>query len=254
MTDHNDYERRHRESRREERHWEPEDRMRSSGRDLEESRHWREDDRRNPYDQGRPAMEGQSSDSPRRRGGGGWSGAQFGDWDSGVRRGGAVGSQLYGGYGRHGAGQSVSQSSYGGHDDYGYGQSSYSAAGSRGRGQDYPAPERDDWRGRGEYEAHGYAPGSQIWDEQRGGYGQARRSDNDHDPDYRHWREQQMRGFDEDYAAWRNERREKFSSDFDTWRRNRPRNDGRGPQVEADNPIVGDVSDGGTGDLSKKKN
>ena len=65
----------------------------------------------------------------------------------------------------------------------------------------------------------------------------------DFEPDYLHWRQQQLSAFDKDYSDWRNERRHKFSSDFDTWRRNR-----------ADNPIVGDVADGGVGsqkDLKK---
>lgn len=105
---------------------------------------------------------------------------------------------------------------------------------------------RDD-RGDQGYSTHGYAPGSEIW---RGG-GQdlaSNRGSGQHDfePDYLHWREQQLSSFDKDYTDWRSERRQKFSADFDTWRQNRPR-------VQADNPIVGDVSDGGTGDASEVK-
>ena len=47
---------------------------------------------------------------------------------------------------------------------------------------------------------------------------------------------------DDDYRDWRAEKRQKFSSDFDSWRTNR-----------AANPIVGDVSDGGTGDQKDVK-
>lgn len=84
---------------------------------------------------------------------------------------------------------------------------------------------------------HGYAPGSQIWE------GQGRESkQRDFEPDYLHWREQQMSNFDRDYDDWRSERRQKFSSDFDTWRSTRG------------NPIVENVSDGGTGSQKDVKN
>ncbi len=39
-----------------------------------------------------------------------------------------------------------------------------------------------------------------------------------HDPDYKQWREDQMRRLDEDYDSWRQERYQKFSDDFNTWR------------------------------------
>ncbi len=98
----------------------------------------------------------------------------------------------------------------------------------------YQSREQEDARA---YRATSHAPGAQIWE--------ASGSDNrrDYEPDYLHWREQQISKFDRDYDDWRSERRQKFSSDFDTWRTNR-----------ADNPIVGDVADGGVGsqkDLKK---
>ena len=106
---------------------------------------------------------------------------------------------------------------------------------SRAYGQGYDRPTYARSQG---YETHGYAPGSQIWE------GSDRASNrSEYEPDYLHWREQQMSKFDRDYDDWRSERRQKFSSDFDTWRTNR-----------ADNPIVGDVADGGVGsqkDLKK---
>lgn len=89
------------------------------------------------------------------------------------------------------------------------------------------------------YERQGYAPGGQIWKD--------RDSRGDFEPDYLHWREQQLKSFDDDYSTWRNERRQKFSSDFDTWRSNRP----KGVQTEAANPYVGDVSEGGTAEGDK---
>ncbi|GAA0869121.1 hypothetical protein GCM10009116_09570 [Brevundimonas basaltis] len=100
--------------------------------------------------------------------------------------------------------------------------------------------------GHGSSSRHGYAPGAQIWEGSGPGMGGQSHEHHDFEPDYLHWREQQLSAFDKDYADWRNERREKFSSDFDSWRKNRPR-------VQAENPIVGDVSDGGTGDASEVK-
>jgi len=94
--------------------------------------------------------------------------------------------------------------------------------------------------------SHGYAPGSQIWEGSGRGMGGQTHEHHDFEPDYLHWRQQQLSAFDRDYSDWRNERREKFSSDFDSWRQNRPR-------TQAENPIVGDVSDGGVGDASEAK-
>ncbi|MGA0544104.1 hypothetical protein ACO2Q1_02390 [Brevundimonas sp. VNH65] len=87
------------------------------------------------------------------------------------------------------------------------------------------------------YPDHGYAPGAQIWEGQSRAFGQR-----DYEPDYLHWREQQMSKFDRDYDDWRSERRQKFSSDFDTWRSTRG------------NAIVENVSDGGTGSQKDVKN
>lgn len=61
------------------------------------------------------------------------------------------------------------------------------------------------------------------------------------EPDYLHWREQRMAAYDRDYSQWRDEKRQKFSSDFEGWRSS------RGPQVQAENSVVGDVTDGGGG-------
>lgn len=102
-------------------------------------------------------------------------------------------------------------------------------------------------QGHAPYPTHGYAPGAQIWEGSGPGLKGERHDHHarhDFEPDYLHWREQQMSNFDRDYTDWRSERREKFSADFDNWRSSRPR-------VQAENPIVGDVADGGTGDASE---
>ena len=259
MANYQDQDRYPRQMRDQDRDRQRDDRMQTGSSRFEESRHWREDDRRNPYDQARNESYRGSAraewDRPQHARGGGYAGAQFGDWESSTQ-GGAVGSELYGGYDRHGAGRNMSQSDYGGQSDYGYGgRTSQNYGGGYERNQGF---ERGGYHGYGRQsddQGEGYAPGSQIWNERERGYaGSQTRRSHDHDPDYTHWREQQMRGFDDDYAAWRDERRQKFSSDFDTWRQNRPRNHGKGPQIEAENPVVGSVTDGDTGDMSKKKN
>lgn len=124
--------------------------------------------------------------------------------------------------------------------------------GSQGRrGPDYGSREPMDYGSQG-YSRHAYAPGSQIWDDQRPGMGSrgvpSRQQQHDFEPDYLHWREQQLSSFDRDYSDWRSERRQKFSSDFDTWRQNRPSAGMHGKtHTPAENPIVGDVADGGDG-------
>lgn len=161
------------------------------------------------------------------------TGAQ--SWGGGPQYGRDFGGQGHGGpgYGSHGRGQTGAQSGgYGPQMNQGHGGPAW---GSSGYGQPY-----------GGQPEHGYAPGSQIWQGSGQGMGGQSHEHHDFEPDYLHWREQQLSAFDRDYADWRNERREKFSSDFDSWRKSRPR-------VRAENPIVGDVTDGGTGDASEAK-
>jgi len=139
-------------------------------------------------------------------------------------------------------------SGYGYPADRAYTRSEYQNR-DRGGDRDYRAGPDYGRRepGYAPYSSHGYAPGAQIWEGSGPGLkGEHRNNHARHDfePDYLHWREQQMSSFDRDYTDWRNERREKFSADFDNWRSSRPR-------VQAENPIVGDVADGGTGDASE---
>lgn len=172
------------------------------------------------------------------RGPGGWTGEGGGHAGPDAY---ATGAQSYGGgpqYGRDYGGSQFDQGyssrgQTGGHDSrmsQGHGGPTYGGQGYGGQG-------RSD---------HGYAPGGQIWQGSGQGMGGQSHEHHDFEPDYLHWREQQLSAFDKDYSDWRNERREKFSSDFDSWRQSRPR-------VQAENPIVGDVADGGTGDASEVK-
>lgn len=104
------------------------------------------------------------------------------------------------------------------------------------------------------YSDHGYAPGGQIWEGSGRGMGGQSHEHHEFEPDYLHWRQQQLSAFDKDYTDWRNERRQKFSSDFDSWRQTRPRSEASGEhKTPAENPIVGDVSDGGVGTQDAKK-
>lgn len=145
-------------------------------------------------------------------------------------------------------------------DDWGREQAGWSASSSRPRDygrEDFRADRRDDHGfGQGRYVQrsyvgdapdHAYAPGSQIWDQSGD---RSARPAHEFEPDYLHWRDQQIAGFDRDYHAWRSEKRQKFSSDFDSWRRTRPQNETENPSANA---WVGDVSDGGVADVDDKK-
>ncbi len=55
--------------------------------------------------------------------------------------------------------------------------------------------------------------------------------DDEFDPDYTRWREEQMRAFDEDYRAFRTERAKKFGSDFEEFRQTRERSAKGGPNT-----------------------
>lgn len=270
----------------------------------DEARSWREDSG-GTYGQGGGygRNEGYSQHESRRGGGqhhasltqGGYRG---GDWSQGGGYGQtATGGQLYGGYDRHGAGQTYGQSGYGAQAGGGYDQRSaappyggyaggdatgrqghrmgqggmmnegryaerqeyYGLQGDRGQFSGDPYAQSSAGYGQafrtgGEYgpePSRGYAPGSQIWESQS--YA-GRQQDPEFEPDYLHWRESQMRNLDRDYQSWRDERRQKFSQDFDEWRNRRATQASAEQQPPADNPAVGDVSDGGTGRDDRKKN
>ena len=51
-------------------------------------------------------------------------------------------------------------------------------------------------------------------------------SDDDFEPDYRRWRQEQMNALDEDYRSWRHDRYRKFGETFDQWRASRPARSG----------------------------
>lgn len=104
------------------------------------------------------------------------------------------------------------------------------------------------------YPEHAYAPGSQIW----GAAGSATdtgRGWSSHspefEPDYLHWRSEQIAKFDNDYRAWRDEKRQKFSLDFHNWRQTRSATEAH--HTPAANPIVGEITDGGEGRKHRDK-
>jgi hypothetical protein len=122
-------------------------------------------------------------------------------------------------------------------------------------GSAFDAGRRDDWDTR-----YGYDRPRSTADYDRGRYEDYGRrepwqnasrpqptSQHDYEPDYLHWRDQQMANYDRDYQDWRAEKRQKFSSDFADWR------NARGPQVQAENTVVGDVTDGGGGSQAHAK-
>ncbi|MFJ6024052.1 hypothetical protein ACIQC9_05590 [Brevundimonas sp. NPDC092305] len=164
------------------------------------------------------------------------------------------GSRGYGyGQDRQGAYRDEARSSYAA-DRGGYDQNRYGSRPEYGRnaptGQDrssgYASNRDPDYERHARFNDQGYTPGASIWRDNDPDRGRSAHSHHDFEPDYLHWREQQMSNFDRDYHDWRSERREKFSTDFTSWRDSRPR-------VKAENPIVGDVADGGTGDAREAK-
>jgi hypothetical protein len=182
----------------------------------------------------------------------------------------AGGSQ--GGYGQtHGGGSMYRQNhgqDYGRNQQHGFARGGYdpgysqggqfggSSMGGSNQNQQYgggQSQQSQSQQGHG-YSQHGYAPGSQIWEGSGPGMGGQTHEHHDFEPDYLHWRQQQLSAFDKDYTDWRSERRQKFSSDFDSWRQTRPRSEASGEhRTPAENPIVGDVSDGGVGTQDAKK-
>ena len=58
-------------------------------------------------------------------------------------------------------------------------------------------------------------------------------NDDDFEPHYTSWRDEQIRSFDEDYRAFRAERGKKFGADFDEFRQNRERTAQKGAGANA---------------------
>lgn len=172
--------------------------------------------------------------------------------------------QSQGGYGQNYPGGAMSgrtsQQDYGRNQQHGFARGGYDPgysqggqSGGSGMGGSNYGPQYGGGGQQGQgYSQQGYAPGGQIWEGSGRGMGGQTHEHHDFEPDYLHWRQQQLSTLDKDYMDWRNERRQKFSSDFDSWRQTRPRTDASGHTL-ADNPIVGDVSDGGVGTQDAKK-
>lgn len=199
-------------------------------RDRDEGRSWAGGAEREP---GRGDGYGRSSDQG--RGGYGRPATPYDRYDSQSRDMG----RSYGG--REDGGARYGQSSRSGEFGQGYGYGRAFGQGSSqeyGRGRDsYDIDTSREYRGS-RYSRDDGADGARTWQGGRDGVSAGR---SDYEPDYLHWREQQMSKFDKDYDDWRAEKRQKFSSDFDTWRTGR-------------NALVENVSDGGTGSQKDVKN
>lgn len=135
----------------------------------------------------------QERDDEGRFAGYGDSGGDYGSGygGSGAGRGGYANDvDAYGDYGRGG----ISRGGYGGNEDYGTGMS---------RGQTSYEQGGSDFRGGGNNQPEN----------------QGRQSHPD--PDYDHWRNEQISKLDEDYDSWQSERRKKFADEFGKWRTER---------------------------------
>ncbi len=67
----------------------------------------------------------------------------------------------------------------------------------------------------GRFEGGGFRAWGHVPEPPVGHRSAGARVDEDFDPDYLHWREEQLRQLDEDYRAWR---QHKFAEDFKQWR------------------------------------
>jgi len=67
------------------------------------------------------------------------------------------------------------------------------------------------------------------------------------DPDYRQWRDEQMRALDRDYRDWRAERYKKFSEEFAQWRGSRGGSSGS----DSSRSTSSQTSGGGSGSKMK---
>ena len=174
----------------------------------------------------------------------------WGSRDRGESMGRDSGRQLQPGYGSYPERQQGN--AYGsGYDSARSGERGSSGFGGYGSSQCYQG-HSDDWRHhqQGFDQGRGNMRGSDFGQDQQPGrprYGDDRQYDNghhdhggggfrgdadrfsprhqssqqDYDPDYGRWRNEQMRNLDSDYDAYRGERYQKFSEDFNTWRSKR---------------------------------
>ncbi|HEX5686197.1 MAG TPA: hypothetical protein VFY73_19385 [Ideonella sp.] len=79
------------------------------------------------------------------------------------------------------------------------------------------------------------------------------RHDDQFDPDYHQWRNEQMRALDEDYRSWRQDRYKKFSTEFDQWRAERSRTSAPAGDTGKASDSPGDASSGGTAGAGTRK-
>ncbi len=127
-------------------------------------------------------------------------------------------------------------------------QADYEAHGGSPRGPEPYRPRTPMMRGlpEADHGSEGYGGSHRSWGggraadpTDRGGYKPPQADDHRFDPDYRQWRDEQMRAFDDDYRQWRQDRYKKFSDEFTTWRSGRTA--GRG----GDDPTKGTPDEGG---------
>lgn len=165
------------------------------------------------------------------------AGSNYGDW-SGSR--GMRDDSDRGGYGMQEQGRGER---WGHPDDHGSSQErlGHEEHGNFGR-QDYGNGGRFAG-GEGQYGMRDMGP----LHRQGGEQGPSRHQD-EFDPDYLRWRNQQMQSLDEDYRSWRQDRYKKFSDEFSSWRGQRT---GAAPSGPGESSAAGDTetigSRGGSG-------
>jgi hypothetical protein len=165
------------------------------------------------------------------RGGQGWNRSEASQFGEGPYRDEGFGGEDYrgmtrgGGYPDYGAGDAGWGGGYPGYGEHG--------SGYGGQGHGY-GTSRGSWgegSGGSSGQGGGHEGGQRSWDR-----AEEQNLRHQHDDDYHHWRNEQLRKFDQDYEEWRNERRKKFSEDFDKWRSARPeRAEGNRTVSQADN-------------------
>jgi hypothetical protein len=175
-------------------------------------------------------------------GGGQAGGRQQDAWDTGGRgASGQYGGQYRGDYerqqgGRYGSPGRSQTSQYSRPDDQ-FGRGDFGGGSMTG----VAGPERyerqgreESWSGQDQWGSprHDQGLGHGSRGQSQGEWGGSRQEE--FDPDYHQWRNEQIRALDEDYRGWRQDRYKKFSDEFDKWRSNRTRGTSAGGSTDGD--------------------
>jgi hypothetical protein len=122
------------------------------------------------------------------------------------------------------------------HDRIGYGGQEYGVEGGRQQRRDADrgldrSDQRETWRRDqgepyGDLEFNARGRGAQEYGPPAD-YAYHPQAGHEFDPDYLHWREEQMRGHDRDYHEWRRARRDAYDEDYRKLRRERNPRGGR---------------------------